>query len=140
MTAAAPRERLPNRRLTVTEDILWGDHTWLVGIGFDRGGRAREVFVQGVKTGADFEGLLDDACILMSLLLQSGASAQALSHHLCREGAPGRAGADLETPAASIIGALSARIHNIEDDVGDGLREAYAWCMGGGAAKRRAKI
>lgn len=134
----AQRERLPDRRLTITEDILWGDHTWLVGIGFDHAGQAREVFVQGVKTGADFEGLLDDACILMSLLLQSGSAAQDLSLHLCREGGPARGGTDAED-AASIIGALAARIHDIEAEVGTGLREAYAWAWGSVAPERRAE-
>ncbi len=78
------RTPLPNRRQNVHERIEWGgkdgpSRTWNLCIGFDRAGQAKEVFIDGEKQGSDYEGLLDDTCILMSILLQRGVSAASLS-------------------------------------------------------------
>jgi hypothetical protein len=79
---APARARLPNRRLNITDVAVWRGRTWMLCIGFDRAGRAREVFIDGNKTGSEFEGLLDDACVLLSILLQTGVPSGDVGRHL----------------------------------------------------------
>jgi len=70
--AAAPAG-LPPRRLNLTSVITWLErHEWLATIGFGRDGHAREVFLQGIKTGTDLDETAADLCILLSYLLQEG--------------------------------------------------------------------
>lgn len=73
------RTRLPNRRLGITGVMEWhGDREWLVTVGFDRAGIAREVFVGSVKPGG-FVGIwAQDSCIVLSKLLQHGIDAREL--------------------------------------------------------------
>lgn len=118
------RTRLPNRRLNVTESVAWIGADWLIGIGFDRAGAAREVFLNGPKIGSEAEALLDDACVLLSLLLQGGSSAADLARHLGRESVdPGAA-------AASPIGLAAEKILALEQAAGVGIRAAYAAAHG----------
>jgi hypothetical protein len=136
--AGAPaRERLPNRRLNITDVAQWRGRTWMLCIGFDRAGRAREVFIDGNKTGSEFEGLLDDACVLLSILLQTGVPTGDVGRHLggprvnpdgdpMTEGERNELAPDLIREAASPIGAVAARIAAIEAAGGAGIREAYA--------------
>jgi hypothetical protein len=71
-----------------------------VTIGFDLStGKIGEVFTHGAKIGSAMDGILDDACITLSLLLQHGVEPAALAASMGRLG-------NGKTPA-SIIGALS---------------------------------
>jgi hypothetical protein len=71
-----------------------------VTIGFDlTTGRIGEVFTHGAKIGSAMDGILDDACIALSLLLQHGVEPAALAASMGRLG-------DGRSPA-SIIGALT---------------------------------
>lgn len=55
------------------------DHHILVTFGFDETERhVREVFCADFKAGTDYHHLAVDACILVSRLLQHGATAQEL--------------------------------------------------------------
>jgi len=110
------RQSLPNRRLNVTQVVRWSGQTWLASIGFDHEGRAREVFFDGVKSGGQLEGLLDDACVLLSLLLQSGWHPETLA---------ARMGGG-EEPEASPIGAVAWVVAKLEDQSRQGIRDAYA--------------
>jgi len=58
-----------------------------------------EVFTHGAKVGSAMDGILDDACIALSLLLQHGIAPSALASSMGRLG-------DGTSPA-SIIGALA---------------------------------
>jgi hypothetical protein len=120
------RRALPARRLTITHSVLWRDRTYLIGVGFDREGRAQEAFVDGLKQGTELEALLDDACVLLSVLLQLGYAAKQIAHHLGREGTDP---ADPETgktaPYASPIGMIAERIAAIEAENATGIREAH---------------
>lgn len=60
------RTRLPDRRQNVTHNL--GDFT--ITIGFDAAGAAVEVFADGWK--GDMASVAADACILISIALQSG--------------------------------------------------------------------
>ena len=79
------RTRLPARRPNLTDSFAWGGVRFTVTAGFDERGAIREVFADGVKVGSDTEGLLDDACILVSLLLQHGYTPDRLAGHLLRK-------------------------------------------------------
>ena len=116
MTSDAPRARLPSRRLQSTEAVAWRGREWLLSVGFDRSGAAREVFVKGLKAGGDLDAVLDDACVLLSLLLQAGYGAQEVDRHL------GREGTDSSAPAASPLGLLARTAAAAERAVGAGVR------------------
>jgi hypothetical protein len=94
------RRRLPDRRPSITKELIYGGNAYAVSVGFDPADCWRgEVFAHGAKVGSNMDGILDDACIALSLLLQHGVEPAALA------GTMGRLG-DGRTPA-SIIGALA---------------------------------
>lgn len=124
-TCIPRRVQLPPRRMQITEAVVFADHHWLFAIGFDDDGRAREIFADGSKTGGAIEALVDDGCIMVSLLLQLGIPADRLVDHLSREGI------DPAAPAASLFGLLALKAQEIERACGQGIRDAVM------AAKRR---
>ncbi len=67
------RERLPNRRHSETLSMQLDGITYDVTIGCYEDGRVGEVFCHGAKIGSDTQCLLDDACVLLSVLFQHGA-------------------------------------------------------------------
>jgi hypothetical protein len=94
------RRRLPDRRPSVTRTLVHDGSAYAVSLGFDlTDAWLGEVFAHGAKVGSNMDGILDDACIALSLLLQHGVEPAALA------GTMGRLG-DGTTPA-SIIGALA---------------------------------
>lgn len=136
---AVKRQRLPNRRLAVTEAVAWRGGTWLLGVGFDPAGRVREAFLDGPKTGTDYEALMDDACVMISLLLQLGLPAPEIAARLGQvAGDPADAPVEVvvevvvgapESVAprpASPIGLVAGRLAVIEAECGPAVREAYA--------------
>ncbi len=66
------RERLPDRRPSETFDLEFDGTRYAVTIGYFPDGRPGEVFTHGAKVGSSLDGLLDDACIVLSILLQHG--------------------------------------------------------------------
>jgi hypothetical protein len=94
------RQPLPDRRPSVTTELVHESRSYSVTIGFDIStGRLGEVFTHGAKVGSAMDGILDDACIALSLLLQHGVEPAALASSMGRLG-------DGKSPA-SIIGALT---------------------------------
>lgn len=82
------RERLPDRRPSVTMPVTWAwanghESKIVVTIGFDANRQAREVFCADFKVGSDFHALVMDACILMSRLLQHGDTPAELADTMC---------------------------------------------------------
>ena len=71
------RRKLPNRRHAVTQAIQWGNHRFHVSVGYDPDtGEVMEVFyASGMKEGTDIHNTAQDACVLVSLLLQLGMTA-----------------------------------------------------------------
>lgn len=71
-----PRHDLPGRRLTETRKVVTDEgHTIHLSVGYDpnEDGRPREVFYSaGFKSGSQLEFQIQDACVLISLLLQHG--------------------------------------------------------------------
>jgi hypothetical protein len=94
------RQRLPDRRPSLTTVLVHECCSYSVTIGFDpRSDRVGEVFTHGAKVGSAMDGILDDACIALSLLLQHGVDPAALASSMGRLG-------NSKSPA-SIIGALA---------------------------------
>lgn len=96
--SAFGRVVLPSRRMSENIDLHWGGRAWSITIGFDDSSFVREIFADGSKVGSEREAELDDACILISLLLQSGWLISEISARLSREAT------DRDAPAASILG------------------------------------
>ena len=113
------RKRLPNRRLSVVEGMEWGGKPYNVGVGFNVDGEAKEVFLSGAKIGSDAEANIQDACVLMSLLMQHGLAARFIAKQLAREGA----GPD-DAPA-SVIAAAAEMVAEIEDRWVHGISAVY---------------
>lgn len=94
------RRRLPHRRPSITRTLMHDGRAYAVSLGFDPADAwLGEVFTHGAKVGSNMDGILDDACIALSLLLQHGVEPAALAATMGRLG-------DGTTPA-SIIGALA---------------------------------
>ena len=83
-----PRHDLPKRRLTETRRIETPDgHTIHLSVGFDpnEDGRPREVFYSaGFKSGSALEFQIQDACVLISILLQHGHRPDDIAKSLAR--------------------------------------------------------
>ena len=94
------RQRLPDRRPCVTMELAHDSRSYAVTIGWNRAtGRLGEVLTHGAKNGSTMDGILNDACVALSLLLQHGVEPAALAASM------GRLGNGNEP--ASIIGALA---------------------------------
>jgi len=105
------RNRLPNRRQVSTMSLVWppfGGSRYHVTIGEYDDGRPGEVWVHGAKVGSEIDALLDDASILMSVLIQIGYDTKQIAKSLGRDSAGVR---------ASIIGAVADLVEEAENDV-----------------------
>lgn len=105
------RERLPNRRPSANHAVVWQTdvaiHKFDVTIGYHPDtGRVSEVFyATGMKEGTDLLNAAQDACVLISLLLQTGLVPAAIGKSLS---------ATCGGRPASIIGATVAALLEME--------------------------
>ncbi len=98
-----PRKRLPDRRPNQTMDLVYDGTLYAVTVGFQPDtGEPREVFTHGARVGSSMDAILDDACILLSILLQHRVEPAALARSMGRLGRGGQ--------AASVIGALTDKL------------------------------
>ena len=95
------RARLPDRRPNETVELEFDGARYSVTIGFHPSGQPGEVFAHGAKVGSAMDLLLDDGYVLLSLLLQHGATPGDLASSLGR--------LDGSAPA-TILGALVATV------------------------------
>ena len=94
------RQRLPNRRANETVAVTHEGSTYAVTLGFDPAtGEVREIFTHGAKVGSAMDGILDDTCILLSILLQHGVQPSSFAGSMGRLGHSGE--------PASVIGRLA---------------------------------
>lgn len=91
------RVRLPNRRAAETVELEHGGQRFTVTIGFYPDGRPGEVFTHGLRSGSNLDGLLADACVVVSCLMQHGVEPNEIASSMGRLGS---------TEPASIIGAV----------------------------------
>ena len=99
------RRRLPMRRMAVALELEHGGHRFRLQIGRYADGALGEVFVDMHKGGSTLDAFAADAAILISLLLQYGASPAEIGHALRR--AP-------NGDPASLIGAVVDRLRAVE--------------------------
>jgi hypothetical protein len=92
------RERLPNRRMANSLDLEFDGLRFAVTVGIYPDGRPGEVFTHGVKVGSAMDAILDDACVVVSRLLQHRVEPADLARSMGRLG-------NGSSPA-SIIGAV----------------------------------
>ncbi|KIT16587.1 hypothetical protein [Jannaschia aquimarina] len=106
-----PRYVLPTRRLTETRKVrLTTGQTVHISIGTDPADpdRPREVFYSaGFQSGSQLEFQVQDACVLISLLLQHGHRPTEIVKSLAREERP-----DGSIAYASVIGLIAAELAN----------------------------
>lgn len=96
------RRRLPYRRPSVTESIVFGRADGSMAqydatIGFDELARPKEIFLSGAKEGSDMAAVLSDCAVALSVALQHGVAAEALALSIARSN-------DGSGAAASVIG------------------------------------
>lgn len=103
------RQKLPNRRLTETRKVQMDDgHTVYLSVGYDPAEpmTPKEVFYDaGLKEGSQLAHQVQDFCVLFSLLLQHGMSAEAVAKSLARKEQP-----DGSIQYASISGMIVAEL------------------------------
>ena len=74
------RTRLPDRRPSVTRRVTWqtqaSEHRFYVNIGVhpDTGQMLEVFYADGQRSGSQLQHAIQDACVLISLLLQHGVS------------------------------------------------------------------
>jgi hypothetical protein len=91
------RVRLPDRRAAETVQLEHGGQRFTVTIGFYPDGRPGEVFTHGLRSGSNLDGLLADACVVVSYLMQHGVEPKEIASSMGRLG---------NTAPASIIGVV----------------------------------
>ena len=79
------RNRLPNRRQAVTTEIEVAGQRVAASVGFYPDGRPAELFLSAGKSGSGIAAILDDASVIISIALQHGIPAAALSRSIARE-------------------------------------------------------
>lgn len=99
------RRRLPARRLAVALQIEHAGHKFRMQTGFCDDGAVAEVFIDAAKQNSALDALAADAAILISLLLQHGATPAEIGHALRRT---------LDGSPASLIGAAIDRLQEME--------------------------
>ena len=108
------RTSLPPRRPSETFELAVGGQTMLVTIGFDPAtDRPRELFMSGEKQGNDFDAMLADIAVALSVALQHNVSAAALAKSVGRlplATAPFAVG----TEPASAVGAVLDLLQRVE--------------------------
>ena len=100
------RNRLANRRQVSTVSLVWPPFSrsrYHITVGEYEDGRPGEVWVHGAKVGSEIDALLDDASILMSVLIQVGYDTEDIKHSLGRVNGGRR---------ASIIGVMADLLHD----------------------------
>jgi hypothetical protein len=82
MTAIIPatRRRLPQRRGAIAAEFEHAGHRFRMQVGCFPDGALGEVFVDATKPNSALDALAADAAILLSLLLQHGATPVEIGH------------------------------------------------------------
>ena len=96
-----PRQRLPNRRPNGTVAVTHDGRIYVATLGYDpTTGQVQEIFAHDAKMDSAMDGILDDTCVLLSILLQHGVQPSSFVGSMGKLGHGGE--------PASIIGRLTA--------------------------------
>jgi hypothetical protein len=91
----SPRERLPNRRGSVTFAFDCGPHRYVATISFFPGtDRLAEVFLGNGRAGSDVDAAAKDSAVVASIAMQYGVPVDVIRRALLRD-AQGRASSPL---------------------------------------------
>src|SRR5581483_10519143 len=103
-------DTIPQRRMIETVECEFEGVRFYLTLGFYPGERIGEVQISGFKHGSNVDLIMEDACALISALLQRFVSPEALQEMMCRkpDGGP-----------ASLIGATVFRLVESVPDTGD---------------------
>jgi hypothetical protein len=110
------RLKLPHRRPAETVELAHGGMHFAVTVGFYPDGRPGEVFTHGAKVGSTIDGLLDDAGVVVSLLIQHGVEPGALADSIGRLG---------NRAPSSVIGAVVDTVAALEANQHQAVAEAH---------------
>ncbi len=115
------RERMPDRRSSVTQTLEVASQIFDATIGFDKHGRPREVFLTGAKEGSLLAAILADAAVAISVALQHGVPVASLAKSVGHLPAGPVTPSDLDQPQAenlpaSPIGAALDLLRGFEVD------------------------
>lgn len=107
------RSPIQDRRANVTEEVAWApaggpDTKLIVTYGLDRFGKVKEAFCAGFRANTDICMLTNDACIMMSLLLQHGVDIAEVSA-ACGENKQPDDKTDQRGPPVSLLGAIARK-------------------------------
>ena len=112
------RTNLPPRRPSETFELVTADQTMLVTIGFDPAtDKPREVFMSGEKRDTDFDALLADIAVALSVALQHNVSAAALAKsvgRIPRNVLPHELDTAVGKEPASAVGAVLDLLQSVE--------------------------
>ena len=94
------RQRLPNRRPNETVAVIHDGHAYSITLGLHPAtGQVQEIFAHDAKMDSAMDRILDDVCILLSILLQHGVDPSSFIGSMGRLGPGGE--------PASIVGRLA---------------------------------
>jgi hypothetical protein len=108
------REKLPARRPTLTVETSWRSHAFSISIGFDYDGRPREMFADAEKPTSDFQAVLADSCIVISIALQFGCTLEELAKSMGSTETYD-AGEPVEEPSSPVGHILNAAIQAVAE-------------------------
>jgi hypothetical protein len=99
------RQALPTRRPSAAFATEWQGHPITVAVGYyPDTGQPGEVFADTAK-GGQMQATLSDACVLISIALQSGVPPEALAKSLARE-PDMRGGEQAASPVGAVVDVL----------------------------------
>jgi hypothetical protein len=78
------RERLPNRRPSLSFAFEHGGHKFTATVGVYSDGRPAELFLSSGKAGTAVEAVARDLAVVASIALQHGAAIDTLLHAITR--------------------------------------------------------
>jgi hypothetical protein len=97
------RQRLPNRRLAETFNLVSGELAYTASIGRFDDGRLAEIFITNHKAGSQADTNAKDAAVVCSIALQFGVPLDTIRRALMRDGA-GKPSGPLGTALDMIAG------------------------------------
>ena len=103
------RKRLPDRRESYTERVIWAERGFYITVGFEQEtpDQPADVFYgSGLKEGTDLRAMAHDACVLISILLQADFTPAMIAHSLAE--APDPVSGSIQP--TSMVGAIVAAL------------------------------
>tara|TARA_Y100000310_G_C20224452_1_gene597247 strand:+ start:43 stop:423 length:381 start_codon:yes stop_codon:yes gene_type:complete len=101
-----PRARLNWRREIETVKLEYNGQTLHFTLGRSESGFVREVFCNLKSPGSEFNATVQDACVLISIMLQCGIPAEYLAKRVGRVEGFNSAGQPIKEQPASVLGML----------------------------------